>query len=31
MNNANFGYDCRDNVNNAKFPPIIDENNEITI
>ena len=30
MNNANFGYDCRDNPNNAKFQPIIDEVNEIT-
>ena len=30
MNNANFGYDCRNNANNAKFQPIIDEINEIT-
>ena len=30
MNNANFGYDCRDNANNAKFQPIIDKVNEIT-
>ena len=30
MNNANFGYDCRDNANNAKYQPIIDEVNEIT-
>ena len=30
MNNANFGYDCRDNANNAKFQPFIDEVNEIT-
>ena len=24
MNNANFGWDCRDNAKNAKFQPIID-------
>ena len=30
MNNVNFGYDCRDDANNAKFQPIIDEVNEIT-
>ena len=30
MNNANFGYDCWDNANNAKFQPIIEEVNEIT-
>ena len=30
MNNANFGYDCRNNANNAKFEPIIDEVNRIT-
>ena len=30
MNNANFGYNCRDNANNAKFQPIIVEVNEIT-
>ena len=30
MNNANFSYDCRDNANNAKFQPVIDEVNEIT-
>ena len=30
MSNANFGYDCRNNANNAKFQPIIDEVNEIT-
>ena len=30
MNNANFGYDCRNNANNAKFEPIIDEVNKIT-
>ena len=29
-NNANFGYDCRDNANNAKFQPINDKINEIT-
>ena len=30
MNNANFGYNCRDNANNAKFRAIIVEVNEIT-
>ena len=30
MNNANFRYDCRNNANNTKFKPIIDEINEIT-
>ena len=30
MNNANFGYDSRNNANNAKFELIIDEVNEIT-
>ena len=30
MNNANFGFDCRNNANNSKFEPIIDEMNEIT-
>ena len=30
MNNTNFGYDCSNNENNAKFEPIIDEVNEIT-
>ena len=25
MNNANFGFDCRNSANNAKFEPIIDE------
>ena len=29
MNNDNFGYDCRNNVTNAKFELIIDEINEI--
>ena len=29
MNNANFGYDCRNNADNAKFEPIIDEIDEI--
>lgn len=23
MNNANFGFDCRNNLNNVKFVPII--------
>ena len=30
MSNANFGYNCRDNANNAKFRAIIAEVNEIT-
>ena len=29
MNNANFGYDCRNNQNSAKSELIIDEINEI--
>ena len=30
MNNANFGFYCRNSANNAKFERIIDEINEIT-
>ena len=30
MNNANFGFDCRNNANNLKFEPLIDETNELT-
>ena len=30
MNNANFGNDCRDNRNNTKFQPLVDEIEEIT-
>ena len=30
MNNANFCYECRNNVNNAKFELIIDEIKEIS-
>ena len=30
MNNANFGFDCRNNTNNLKFEPLIDEINELT-
>ena len=30
MNNSNFGYDCRNNIDNCKFAPIFDEYNEIT-
>ena len=30
MNNGNFGNDCRDNRNNTKFQPIVDEIVEIT-
>ena len=29
MNNTNFGFDCRNNANNTKFEPTIDEINEI--
>ena len=25
MNNSNFGYDCRNNLDNCKFIPIFDE------
>ena len=25
MNNSNFGYDCRNNLDNCKFIPISDE------
>ena len=30
MNNSNFGYDCRNNLDNCKFNPIFDELKEIT-
>ena len=30
MNNANFGNDCRDNRNNRKFQPIVNEIEEVT-
>ena len=30
MNNANFGYGCKNNANNTKFQPIIDGVNEIS-
>ena len=30
MNNSNFGYDCRNNLDNCKFVPISDELKEIT-
>ena len=30
INNANFGYDCRNNLDNCQFIPIFDEINEIT-
>ena len=30
MNNANFGFDCRNNANNTKFEPIVDEMSEIS-
>ena len=30
MNNANFGFNCRNNADNLKFDPLIDEINEIT-
>ena len=28
--NANFGFDCRNNTNNMKFEPLIDEINELS-
>ena len=30
MNNANFGFDCRNNASNTKFEPVIDKMNEIS-
>ena len=30
LNNSNFGYDCRNNLDNCKFNPIFDELGEIT-
>ena len=30
MNNSNFGYDCRNSLDNCKFAPIFDEFKEIT-
>ena len=30
LNNANFGYDCCNNLDNCRFIPIFDEMNEIT-
>ena len=30
MNNSNFGYDCRNNLDNCKFVPIFDELKEIS-
>ena len=30
MNNSNFGYDCRNNLDNCKFVPIFDECKELT-
>ena len=30
MNNSNFDYDCRNNLDNSKFVPIFDELKEIT-
>ena len=29
MNNSNFGYDCRNNIDNCKFVPIFDEYREV--
>ena len=29
MNNSNFGYNCRNNIDNYKFVPIFDEYKEI--
>ena len=30
MNNANFGFDCRNNASNTKFEPVIDKMNQIS-
>ena len=30
MNNANFGFDCRNDADSLKFDPLIDEINELT-
>ena len=30
MNNAKFGFDCRNNANDLKFEPLIDEINKLT-
>ena len=30
MNNSNFWYDCRNNLDNCKFVPIFDEFREVT-
>ena len=30
LNNANFGFDCRNNLDNCKFEPINDEINELS-
>ena len=30
MNNSNFGYDCRNNLDNCKFVPIFNELKETT-
>ena len=30
MNNANFGYDCRSNIDNCQFVPIFDKLRELT-
>ena len=30
MNNVNFGYDCRNNIDKCQFVPIIDELREVT-
>ena len=30
MNNSNFGYDCRNNVDNCIFAPVFDEVEELS-
>ena len=30
LNNSNFGYGCRNNLDNCTFVPIFDELNEVT-
>ena len=30
MNNSNFGYDCRNNIDNCSFKPIFDDIEELS-
>ena len=31
LNNSNFGYDCRNNLDNCQFVPIFDEYKEVNM